>query len=333
MSDSKRSVIAAILGNTFVMVGKFVASAITGSSTMLAEGFHSLADVLNQVLLLTGIQRSNQEPNSTFRSGFGRERFIWAMISATGIFFLGCGASLWHGISGLLSEHPHELQETHWAFGVLVISLFIEGFVLYIAAKSLLTQAKAEAMPFTLFLKENADPTELAVFLEDGAACLGLLMALGALGLTIYTGNTYWDAIGSIVIGILLGLVAVVLVQKNRTLLIGKSIPDSDLNILRSILKSKTYLGQVQQIRAEVIGSNRFEIQIEVEFKTKRLMSLMKIDLKEEYTKIKTPEDFEIFCQRFSSETVEHVVTMIDELESEITAKIPEVAFIDIEPN
>jgi solute carrier family 30 (zinc transporter), member 9 len=315
------------------MVAKFVASTVTGSSTMLAEGFHSLADVLNQTLLLLGIERSNKDANIEFHSGFGRERFIWSLISAVGVFFLGCGASLYHGISGLLSDAHHELTNIPWAIGVLLFSLIVEGIVLYLAASSLIKQATAEDIPFMDYIDEQADPTEVAVLLEDSAACLGLVIALIAIGLTYWTGELYWDAIGSILIGVLLGFVAIVLVQKNRSLLIGRSIPATDMKILRSILNSKKYLGEIQHIRAEVIGSGKYEVQIEIEFNEHHLVQSLPFDLKTAYDGISTFEDFQGFCTNFSEHAMQHMVTTIDELELEIQNKIPEIEFIDIEPN
>ena len=198
MSSSKQSVLAAIIGNTVVMTGKFVVSGLTGSSTMLAEAFHSLADVLNQILLLKGIKQSEQEANIQYKSGFGRARFVWALISATGIFFLGCGMSLWHGIQGLLSHEPHSVKDLHIAITVILISLLIEGAVLVYASKALMAQANKENIPFLEYLNHHADPTELAVLLEDGAACIGLVIALVCIWLTDLTGNPIWDSIGSI---------------------------------------------------------------------------------------------------------------------------------------
>ena len=100
------------------MTGKFVGG-LTGSSTMLAEAFHSLADVLNQILLLKGLSNPNRKPISQYKSGFGRARFVWALISATEFFFLGCGMSLWHGIQGLLSHEPHSVKDLHVAITVI----------------------------------------------------------------------------------------------------------------------------------------------------------------------------------------------------------------------
>ena len=126
MSEGEReshpvTVLAAMAANLVIMVAKFVAFGITGSGAMLSEAIHTLADVLNQILLMVGIVRSEKPADGDYRYGYGQERFVWALISAVGIFFLGCGVTLYHGISSLM--HPHEVSGLGWAVGVLLFSL------------------------------------------------------------------------------------------------------------------------------------------------------------------------------------------------------------------
>ena len=121
---SKTTVAAAIVGNGLVMVAKFVAFLFTGSGAMLSEAIHTLADLLNQILLMVGILRSDRLPTELYQYGFKSERYVWALISAVGIFFLGCGVTVYHGIRSLM--HPHELEGLTWAIGVLIISLLID---------------------------------------------------------------------------------------------------------------------------------------------------------------------------------------------------------------
>ena len=140
MADSsKTSVLAAIAGNSFIFVAKSVGFAVTGSAAMLSEAIHTFADLLNQVLLFIGITRSEREADTEFPIGYGRERYIWALISAVGIFFLGCGVTLYHGVTGLM--HPHAMESPEWAIGVLSISFILESIVFYIAYKALKEEA------------------------------------------------------------------------------------------------------------------------------------------------------------------------------------------------
>ena len=202
---SKLAVGAAIAGNSVVMVGKFVAFWFTGSAAMLSEALHSVADVLNQILLMVGIVRSSAPPDRFFPFGYGAERYVWALMSAVGIFFLGCGVTIYHGINSLL--HPHPLESLGWAVGALLIALVIEGYVLWVAIKAV--RGQAQGKPFFRYLRQEADLSAVAVILEDTAACFGVLLALGGILLTRYTGQPYWDAVASIAIGLLLGAVAI----------------------------------------------------------------------------------------------------------------------------
>lgn len=328
-ANSKTSVIAAISGNTIVMIAKCIGFFFTGSSSMLAESIHSFADVLNQSLLLIGMNKSERSPDTEHATGYGRERFIWSLISAVGIFFLGCGVTLYHGVSHLLHPTPHE-DYGFWPFGILIFSLAIEGWVFYIAWKSIKMAAKDK--PFWQYLRKEADPSSVAVFMEDAAACFGIIIALISIALTSWTHETYWDAIGSIIIGILLGVIAVWLIQRNRELLVGQKIPEQDMEKLRAILK-KGYLGKVDHIRSEVIGADEYDIQVEIEVNERKLIETIPISLQEEYEKIKNFEDFSVFAQKLSVLSMEHLTTTIDELESEIQKELPNTRFIDIEPN
>ena len=126
---SRRAVVAAIVGNSLVMLAKFAAFFFTRSTSMLAEGIHTAADLLNQTLLLIGIVRSEKTADSEFAYGYAAERYVWALISAVGIFFLGCGVTVFHGVQSLFDEH-HAVADLSWAVGVLIFSLVLEGYVL-----------------------------------------------------------------------------------------------------------------------------------------------------------------------------------------------------------
>ena len=152
---STTAVGAAIIGNALVAIAKFAAFFITGSGSMLSESIHTLADMLNQILLLIGIVRSDKDADQYYQYGYKSERYVWALISAVGIFFLGCGVTIYHGIQTLL--HPHELVGLGWALGVLVVSFVIEGIVLAIAVRGAKDQSKGK--PFFHYLKTEAEPS------------------------------------------------------------------------------------------------------------------------------------------------------------------------------
>ena len=329
--NSKGSVVAAILGNSLVMLAKFVGFFFTGSSAMLAESIHSLADVMNQSLLLLGIYQSEKDADDLYLRGYGRDRFIWSLISAVGIFFLGCGVTLYHGITHLL--HPTQVKLTEsdylWAIGILLFALVVEGAVLWIAYSSLKAVAPKH---FWRYIRNEADPSVVAVLMEDFAACLGIIIALVALMLTHYTQASYWDAIGSILIGLLLGVIAVWLVHRNRQLLLGQSIPDHGQQAVLAVMNKHDFIEEIDHFHTESIGASRYEAQIEADFDEEALLKALDIDLKEAYKNIKTEEDFVAFCTHYGAESMRLMQRSIQDLEQEIKEAVPEIDYIDIEP-
>ncbi|MDE0892297.1 MAG: cation diffusion facilitator family transporter, partial [Planctomycetota bacterium] len=263
MADSsKTSVVAAIAGNSVILVAKSAGFFVTGSGAMLSEAIHTLADLLNQILLLVGIKRSEREADERFPVGYGRERYVWALISAVGIFFLGCGVTIYHGVTGLL--HPHETESPGWAVAVLSVSFVLEGIVFLIALKGL--KKEAAGKPFFPFLRNEADPSAAAVLLEDFAACFGVLLALTAIGLSSWTGALYWDSIGSIAIGLLLGVVAILLIVRNHNLLVGPAVPADVRQAIHRILREHPTVERVVKLRASVIDLDRYDITATIDF-------------------------------------------------------------------
>ncbi|MEC9093425.1 MAG: cation diffusion facilitator family transporter [Planctomycetota bacterium] len=326
-SGSKTAVAAAIGGNFMVMLGKIGAFVFTGSGAMLSEAIHTLADLLNQILLLVGIVRSDRNPDDAADYGYRAERYVWALISAVGIFFLGCGVTVYHGISSLF--HPHELDHIWWAVGVLVFSLLLEGWVLLIAVRSVLNDAKGK--PFFNYLRKEADPATAAVVLEDFAACLGILIALGAIVLALVTGNPIWDAIGSIVIGVLLGLIAIWLIGRNSKLLIGVSVPAPIREQVLNIIKQNPAVEEVVDFKTRILDTETFRIKADVRFDGEALAHKLEPELKSAFDKIKDFQDFRNFAQQYADDVVELLADEIDAIEKRIQENIPQAKHMDLE--
>lgn len=218
---SVKTVITALAGNAFVTIIKAFAFFLSGSGAMLSETIHSAADTGNQVLLFVGLRRGEKAPDDRFHYGYGGERFVFGILSAAGIFFIGCGITLYHSIESLITPHTPDLTIT--TFAVLGISFVIEGGVLLYAIRSV--NVVRGTMPFFRYVRERADPATVAILLEDGAAVLGLVIATGGILLAYVTGNPVFDTIGSLVVGVILGGVAFYLVRENRELLLGRAVP------------------------------------------------------------------------------------------------------------
>ncbi|MCR9202055.1 MAG: cation diffusion facilitator family transporter [Planctomycetaceae bacterium] len=327
--SSKGAVIAAIVGNALVMVAKFVAFFATGSGAMFSEAVHTFADVLNQILLLVGIKRSSTEANDDFAYGYGAERYVWALISAVGIFFLGCGVTVYHGIHSLLHKPEAAMNHYGWAVSVLIISFLIEFYVLYLAVRS--AKAAAHGQPLLPFLRKEADPAVVAVILEDSAACLGVLIALAAIFLTQITGQYWWDAVGSILIGVLLGAIAFWLIHRNRSILIGESVPPHIRQQLLTILNQNPAVEEVVDLRTRILDTSTYRIKADIHFDGSALALQKRHELRDEYDRIENYEQFEAFAIRFADEIVDLLADEIDKIEKNIRKEIPQAEHMDLE--
>ena len=326
---SRFAVVSALVGNFLVMIAKFIGFAMTGSGAMLSEGIHSIADLLNQFLLLIGIVRSGRKADQIYPYGYGSEQYVWALISAVGIFFLGCGVTVYHGVHSLLHP-PATLSGLPWAIGVLLLSLLIEGYVLMVAVRAIRRQMPSDE-PFLPFMRKKADPAVVAVVLEDAAACVGIVIALIAIVLTQVTGRMWWDAVGSLAIGALLGAVAIFLVIRNKELLVGQGVPPHIHRQLMHILNENPAVEEVVDMRTRILDSNTYRIKADVRFDGAYLARTMKDKLKSAYPAINSYDDFEHFVIEFADDVVELLAEEINTIERQMKARVPEAQHMDIE--
>ncbi len=324
-------VVSALLGNTLVTAIKLCAAILSGSSAMFAETIHSFADTLNQALLLIGIQRSTKKADSQFEYGYGNERFFWALISACGIFFIGAGITAYNGFAAFKS--PHHIDFTPIIFIVLFLSLLIEGYTFWIADQNLKKTFPEAGFRERLLL---ADSSTLAVYLEDAVAVLGVLIATLSITLSYYTKNPAWDAVGSILISLLLVGVAIALIAKNRSYLIGRSMPKELQEEVVSFLEGDPAIEKVIDFKSAVLGFGLYRIKCEIEFNGPALFqeAYQREALKEQYEEIK--DDYEAF-KRFSVDYADRIPRLmgkkIDEIEGRLKKHFPSIEHIDIEIN
>ncbi len=328
-SESKLAIVSAIGGNTVVAVSKFGAFAFTGSGSMLSEAIHSVADVINQVLLFIGLVRGSKEADAAYQYGYGRERYIWALMSAVGIFFLGCGVTIYHGIQSLL--HPHALSDLGWAFAVLAFSFAIEFSVLAIAYRGL--KKSAAGQPFLTYLKTEADPGTVAVLTEDSAACTGIVIAFLGIVLTDLTGNLYWDAVGSILIGVLLGFVAIWLIMRNHHILVGHAVPGPIEEKVRAIVEGSPLVESIETMKTEMIDNETFDFTLEVDFDGARVARKLEPMVEAAWETIETREDFIAFTHQYADDVLHELGDAIDRLEEKIRRAVPQAVHLDVEPD
>jgi cation diffusion facilitator family transporter len=227
---STRAVLAALTANLGIAVSKFAAFLVTGSSSMLAESVHSVADSGNQGLLLLGQRRARREATEKHPFGYGTDRYFYAFVVALVLFALGSLFALYEGVQKLL--HPHELDSPVVAVGVLLVAMALEGYSLRTAVVESNRVRGAASWP--AFIRRSKAPELPVVLLEDCGALLGLLFALLGVGLTWATGDPVWDGIGTIAIAVLLGTISTVLIAETKSLLIGEAAAPAVLAAIRT---------------------------------------------------------------------------------------------------
>lgn len=262
-SSSKLSLYGGIAANVAIAVSKFVAAYITGSSAMLSEGIHSLVDTGNGGLLLYGMSRSQRPADAQHPFGHGKELYFWALIVAVLIFAIGGGMSFYEGIKHL--EHPEPLEDAKWNYIVLGISIVFEGAALFLALKALL-EKQAAGVSFWTTLRTSRDPAVFASVLENAAAVAGLLIAL----LGVYFGhllnNPLFDGGASIIIGLLLMGVAVLLVSRTKTLLVGEGVSDDTLAELQQIARQTPGVTTVRPPLTMYLAPDDVMLALDVDF-------------------------------------------------------------------
>ncbi|MDQ6936556.1 MAG: cation diffusion facilitator family transporter [Actinomycetota bacterium] len=291
-----KAVIAALVANLGIAVLKFIAFFITRSSSLLAEGVHSLVDSANQVLLLIGGRRARRDADAQHQFGYGRDRYIYGFLVALVIFTAGGLFALYEGIQKL--QHPHHIDSALVAIVVLLGAIGLESFSLRTAVQES-RPVKGQQSWFT-FIRTAKVPELPVVLLEDTAALIGLVLALLGVGLTVVTDDPIWDAVGTTSIGVLLIAVAAVLVVETKSLLLGESAaPDVQ-----------------QKVADHLLGGG-----------VDRVIHLRTLYI--------SPEDLLVAAKVAlpAASTLAEVASAIDAAEARVRAAVPEAGLIYLEPD
>ncbi len=230
--ESTTAVLAALAANVGIAVAKFVAFLFTGSTSMLAESVHSVADSGNQGLLLLGGRRSRRRRTAEHPFGYGRERYFYAFMVALVLFSLGSLFALYEGWHKV--REPHPVDSPGWAFGVLIAAIVMESLSFRTAIRAA-NETRAGAS-WLRYIRRAKAPEIAVVLLEDSAALVGLVLALGGVTLAVLTGDGVWDGVGTLCIGVLLGLVAAILAVETKSLLLGEGAVPSAVRRIEAAL-------------------------------------------------------------------------------------------------
>jgi cation diffusion facilitator family transporter len=257
-----RSVLAALAANTAIATAKGIAAGITGSSALVAETLHTIADAGNEVFLFIAVRRSERPADPTHPLGYAPERYYWALLAALGMFVIGGAVSIWEGIHALID--PPEIVSFWIGAGVLIIAILLDGTSRIIAQHTLREQARRRQTTVRDLLRDSPDPTVTTVYLEDTIDVLGATLALLALILHQLTGSDLPDALATLAIGSLLTFVAVRLASRNRRLLSNQALPDDALERLRERVAAQPGVADVRRLEAVYLGPTDVLVAAEV---------------------------------------------------------------------
>ena len=262
-SGGGKAIIAAMAANLGIALTKLVAALLSGSAAMLAEAVHSFADTINQVLLLVGRRRARKAADQEHPFGYGRERYLFAFIVSIVLFSLGGAYSVYESIQKFLEPH-HEIVNWWLPIAVIVISIALEGFSFRTARK--------ESLPFkgsgswVSFIRRAKAPELPVVLFEDTAALIGLSFALLGVGLTVITGNPVFDAIGTLLIGLLLVTVAIILGSVTKSLLIGEGAEPDVVERIRDAVNRHPRVEALIHLRTLYLGPDEMLVAAKVAF-------------------------------------------------------------------
>ncbi len=267
-SGSLLTVLIALVVNVMIAILKSGVAAMTGSASMVAEATHSWADAGNEVFLLVAERRSGKPASTRSASrhevmvadashplGYGRAAYVWSMVAAFGLFAVGAAVSVIHGINAL-SESAAETNYL-WAFVVLGGAFVLEGVSFLQARRQLRAAAALAEMGRLDYLSKTSNPTLRAVFFEDAAALAGILIAMAGIGLHHLTGNAVWDAVGSILVGLLLGVIAVYLLARNMAFLVGQVADERYTDAILVWLLARPEVQDVTYLHLEYVGPQK----------------------------------------------------------------------------
>ena len=333
-ATTTKVVISAIMINLSNFVIKISAWFITSSHSMFAEAIHSLADTINQIILYIGLRKSVQTPDETHPYGYTPARNIASLISGVGIFCGGACLSFYHGFQGIL--HPDTVTSLYWAFLVLAGSLLSEGGTLILAYNATKSGAQKAGLSFRDYVLKGSDPTVNVVLLEDTAAVGGIIIAATAMGLTYVFDNPIYDAVGSLIVGGLLGSVAYFIVKTNSDVLIGRSIEPSRLADINKKLESDVMIRAIYDVKATDMGNGLIRYKAEVDLDgtqlTRRYLDTVGPEnLLNDMKAVNSVEELEAFYVKHGEKMFDMLGDEIDRIERELKKKHPQLRHVDLE--
>ena len=325
------NVYRALWGNVIICVAKFGAWTTSGSSGMLAEFIHSVVDCGNQALLLVGLSSSSMSADRKHPYGYGKNIYFFALISALGTFFMGAGVSMTNAVGDLMNPH---LQEITWpVWSVLSLSFAVDGYVLT-KTVSEIRDSQPPGLSFWKHLSNIREPATLAVLLEDGAACLGVVMAFGGIAASHATGNPIFDGLAGVGISSLLGMVGLALVRMNQRFLLGQAVDKEITDGIEKILVNRRSIDGIGSVQSQWISSETFSYKAEVDFDGTYLAAKLMPIYQQEFLQIRDSmeEELQVLLSLYAEDVMRTVEREVRHVEGQIRKKYPGAEYIELEP-
>ena len=329
--QTANNVYRALMGNVLICAAKFGAYLSSGSSGLMAEFVHSLVDCGNQALLLIGLRDSKLAADRAHPYGYGKSVYFWALVSALGTFFLGAGVSMTHAVANL--AHPTLQEITTEVWGVLVFSFVVDGYILSKTLRESL-QDKPAHISWWKHLSNIRDPATLAILLEDGAACLGVVMALGGIAASHSTGLPVYDAFAGVGISALLGIMGLTLVRVNHRFLLGQGVDKEMTDEIERILLSRRSIDSIGSVQSQWTGPETFSYKAEVDFDGTYLAAKLMPIYQHEFLKIRhsMDEELQVLLALYAEDVMRTVEREVRHVEAQIRKRYPGAEYIELEP-
>lgn len=337
-----KNVQRALAGNFVIASAKLLAALSSGSSAMMSEFVHSVVDCGNQALLLVGLSASQNAPDRNHQYGYGKAIYFWSLVSALGTFFLGAGVSMTHAVGEVMNPTVTDVTWEVWS--VLILSFAIDGYVFGKTVQGMRASMRLDAdgggngtkgLTFWRYATTRVrDPATLAVLLEDGAACLGVVLAIGGIGMTQYTGLPIYDGMAGVCISGLLGLMGIALAKVNHRFLIGQGIDETTRGDIEGIIRARRSIDNVYSVQSQWTGPDTFSFKAEIDFDGTFLAAKLMPRYQKEFFDAKDTleRDLKVLLAWYAEDVMRTVEREIRGIEEEIRMKYPAAQYIELEP-
>jgi zinc transporter 9 len=328
-----QNVLRALYGNMIICAAKLAASISSGSSSMFSEFIHSLVDCGNQSLLLLGLRDSQNLADRRHPYGYGKSVYFWALVSALGTFFLGAGISGTQAWAELMEPSLNDITWEVWS--VLGFSFVVDGYVLIKTVFGIQeSMGKDSKLSFWTFFWKIRDPATMAVLLEDGAACLGIIICIGGITAASYTGMPVFDGLAGLGISGLLATMGLVLVRINHRFLLGQAVEPEITNGIEKILLSQRSIDAVHSVQSQWTGPHTFNFKAEVDFDGTYLAAKLMPRYQQEFLAVRDELDTElrVLLSWYAEDVMRTVEREVRHVEAEIRKEYPAAEFIELEP-